>query len=130
MILTMKYIRKKGIFVREMSGNFQENPSSDLADTLIFTYFQYNVCCLQATNVLFLFPRIATLYAFLIKCWCETRTLVKFKAKAKSVVFQKIQNPFPSHCSNTPLSFQATLAATPIPVGKMLVQIASAGIPS
>ena len=46
---TCKEIRhQKGIFVREMSGNFQENPSPHLADTLIF-YLLSIQCLLPAS---------------------------------------------------------------------------------
>ena len=58
---------------------------------------------------------------FIIEDFNAKVTLVTFKAKVKGVVFQKIKTPFLSHCSNTPLSFQAPLAATPIPVGKMSI---------
>ena len=117
----------KEIFVTEISGNCQGISSSDLGDTLIYYLLQYNTYHLQSTDIFSLFSRIATFYAFLVQFSCKNMVFLTFIARVKGVVFQKIswgstpQSSFLSDCSQYPLSFQAALAASPIPVGKMSV---------
>ena len=93
MILTTKYVREKGIFVRETSernqGIIKENFLQTWQTPQFITYFQNNIYCLQATKIMFLLSRIATFYTSLIQFWSKTRAVVTFKAKVKGVIFQK-----------------------------------------
>ena len=107
--------------VRELS----RNPSSDLADTLIYYLPSMQYLLPASHKIFFLLSRIATLYAALIQFQCKTRVVATFNAKVKDTVFQKVflgappSNPLHFSLLQYPLPFQATLAATPVPFGKM-----------